>query len=80
MADKILYANAVDYVRVINDNIVDNALGRRSSFVLMPSLYQRAYALVHETGEVPLTENFVAPHESTSTARKAKVNILTSTK
>lgn len=80
MADKILYANAVNYVRVINDNIVDNALGRRSSFVLMPSLYQRAYALVHETGEVPLTENFIAPDESTSTTRKAKINILTSTK
>lgn len=78
MASRTLFANAIDYVRVINDNIVDNALGRRSSFLLMPSIYQRAYMLVYETGEVPMTSNFVAPDESTTTARQAAINIITS--
>lgn len=79
MADRILYANAIDYVRTINDNIVDNALGRRSSFVLLPSLYQRAYIVVHETGVLPIRENIVAPDESLSVDRQANFNIITST-
>ena len=77
MANRILFANAIDFVRVINDNIVDNALGRRSAFLLLPSLYQRAHILVHETGELPFTLNFIAPDESTTTSRRGKVNITT---
>lgn len=80
MTLKILFPNAVDYIRAINHNIVDNALGGRSSFLLMPSLYQRAYLLTHETGEVTLTEDFVAPEESITSARQSRVNIITSIK
>jgi hypothetical protein len=68
------------YIRSINHNIVDNALGGRSSFLLMPSLYQRAYLLTHETGEVTLTDDFVAPDEDVTAAREAQVNIITSTR
>jgi hypothetical protein len=77
MADQVLFANAIDYVRIINDNIIDNRLARRSSYLLLPSLYQRAYAIVHETGEVPFTGDIIAPDESTTTARQAQVNIIT---
>lgn len=78
MTVRILFPNSVDYLRSINHNIVDNALGGRSSFMLMPSLYQRAYLITHETGEVSLTEDFVAPDEEVTTARQAQVNIITS--
>ncbi len=78
MADRILFPNAIDFVRVINDNIVDNALGLRSSFLLLPSLYQRAYILTRETGELPFTLNFIAPDESTTTSRRSRINIITS--
>jgi hypothetical protein len=78
MADRIVYPSAVDYVRLVNENAVDNALGRRTSFLLLPSLYQRAFAIVHETGEVPVTENILAPDESVSRERKARINIITS--
>jgi hypothetical protein len=78
MADKLLFPNAIDYIRTINNNLVDNALGRRSGFLLLPSLYQRAYAVVHETGELPLTENLVAPDESITKDSQNQVNILTS--
>lgn len=77
MADRILYPNAIDYMRTINHNIVDNALAGRGAFTLLPSLYQRAYILTHETGEIPVTEDFVAPDESTTTARQAQVKIIT---
>ena len=78
MADKILFPNAIDTIRLINSNIVDNALGRRSAYLLLPSLYERAYALVHETGEYPLNEDIIAPDESTTVARESIINILTS--
>lgn len=79
MADRIIFPNAIDHIRLINHNLVDNALAERSSYVLMPSTYTQAYILTHETGELPVTEDFVAPDESTSTARQNQVNILTST-
>jgi len=63
MADRILYPNAVDYFRVVHHNLVSNALARRKSFVLLPTLYSRAYIVTHETGELPITENIVAPDE-----------------
>lgn len=75
---KILYPSAIEYVQVINANIVDNALGGRSSHVLLPSLYQRAYMLVHQTGEVPLRTRIRAPDESVTAARDKQVKILTS--
>jgi hypothetical protein len=78
MATRVLFPNAIDFVRVINDNVIDNALGRRSSFLLLPSLYQRAFLLTKETGELPLTENFIAPDESTTTSRRGRINIITS--
>lgn len=78
MTNKIIFPNAIDFVRVINDNHVSNFLGGRSSYLLLPSIYQRAYAIVHETGEYPLTENIVAPDESTSVNRATQVRIITS--
>lgn len=78
MADRRLFPNAIDYVRVINDNIVDNALGRRDAFLLLPSLYQRAYILAHETGEMRVADDYVAPDESIIKGRKQQVNIITS--
>jgi len=77
MSLSILYPSATDYIRTINDNLVDNAMGKRSGFVLLPSLYQRAYALCYETGELPLTTNVLAPKESVTAARKATVNTQT---
>lgn len=75
---KILFPTAIEYIQEINANAVDNALGGRSSFLLMPSLYQRAYMLVHQTGEIPIRTRFLAPDESTSRSRNNQVNILTS--
>ena len=69
MANTVLFANAVDYVRVINTNAVDNLLAKRQGYVKMPSLYQRAYILVHETGEVSTMARFRAPDEATPVAK-----------
>jgi hypothetical protein len=80
MAGRILYANAVDFVRTINDNLIDNALGARTSYAVMPSLYQRAYILCHETGELPVTGDILAPDESLSTQRTPNINIITGTR
>lgn len=80
MTDKILYPSAIDMVRTINDNLIDNALGKRSSFVLMPSLYQRAYMLCYETGELPLTIDVLAPDERATSARSQVVDIITGTR
>lgn len=74
---KVLYPSAIEYIQLINGNIIDNALGGRSSFLLLPSLYQRAYILVHQTGEVPVRTNFLAPDEATTTARDKQVRLLT---
>ena len=80
MTTKILFPSAVDYIRIINHNIVDNALGGRTSFVILPSLYERAYALTYETSEVTVLEDFEAPDESVTKVRQAIFNIITSTK
>lgn len=62
MADKqVLFPSAVDYVRVLNDNAVDNLLAAQPSYARLPSLYRRAYLLVHETGTIAADVNFVAP-------------------
>ena len=78
MPKSILFPNAIDFVRTINDNAVDNALGGRSAFLLLPSLYARAYAIVHEMGEYPLETDIIAPDESVTKQRVAQVRILTS--
>jgi hypothetical protein len=80
MANRVLYANAIDFVRTINDNLIDNALGARTSYAAMPSLYQRAYILCHETGELPVTGDILAPDESLSTQRTSNINIITGTR
>ncbi len=80
MTQKILFPSAIDYIRLVNDNIVDNALGKRSSFVILPSLYQRAYALCYETVEVEVTSDVLAPNESVTAARKDVVNTKTATR
>lgn len=67
MADSVLFPSAVDYVRILNTNAVDNLLARQKSYTQLPSLYQRAYMLVHETGEVPMVSRFKAPVEETRT-------------
>lgn len=79
MADRILFPNAIDHIRMINSNLVDNALAERSSFVIVPSLYQYAYMLTHETGELPIIDRFVAPDESATQGRDNTVRIITST-
>lgn len=76
MADKVVFANAIDYVREVNDNIVTNQLAGRNSYVLLPSLYERAYALVYETGEVPVVRNVVAPDERTKARPRFKITTL----
>lgn len=76
MADKVVFPNAIDYVREVNENIVNNMLGGRDAFVLLPSLYERAYALVYETGEVPTIKNIVAPDEATKAQPGVKITTL----
>lgn len=74
MADKIQFPSAIHTIRMINDNIVSNLLVRRVAFIQEASSYNRAYALVHETGERPITENIVAPDEAQS--NQSEINIV----
>ena len=71
MSTKFLFPSAVDVIRLINNNIVDNLLVRRSSYVQLPSLYQFAYDIVYETGELPIEDWLPAPDESIN-----KVNVV----
>lgn len=77
MTTKILYPSAIDMVRMINDNLVDNALGNRVSYAVFPSLYQRAYMLCYETGELPVTGDIVAPDEKVTYNPAQGVRIVT---
>ena len=63
MSTKILFPDAVDMVRLLNDNTVDNLLAKQPSYANVPSLYQRAYLLVHGTGVLPLDDDFKAPQK-----------------
>ena len=57
-----LFPNALDYVRVVHDNAVDNLLAGQPSSIDLGSLYRRAYAVTNETGYVQLRDRFaVAP-------------------
>ena len=57
----LLLPSAVDTVRLINSNAIDNLLVGQPSYANIPSLYQRAYMLVHLTGVVPVQSGFAAP-------------------
>lgn len=69
MSAAILFPSAIDTVRVINDNAVDNLLAAQPSYARMPSLYQRAYWLVHETGPLRVDVGLEAPAVSADTPR-----------
>jgi len=69
MANQVLFPSAVDVIRVINTNGVDNLLAARTSYAKLPSLYQRAYMLVHETGELATIPRFAAPDAVTTQKR-----------
>jgi hypothetical protein len=58
MPTEILYPSAVDYMRTIVDNTVDNLLAAKPGYVAVPSAYRRAYIVVHETGVVELDTDF----------------------
>lgn len=58
---KALFPNAIDAIRILNDNAVDNLLVGQPSSAELPSLYKRAYMLVHETGITPYDDGFRAP-------------------
>ena len=62
-----VFAHAKDYILELNDNIITNALRGRDSFTALPSLYQRAYIIVNETGEVPVSTGVTAPAEGVRT-------------
>jgi hypothetical protein len=64
MSQRVLFPNAIDYFRVVHHNLVSNAKRSRHGYVLLPSLYTRAYILTHETGELRLTESVPAPDET----------------
>lgn len=61
MPTRYLLPSPVDIIRAINANAVDNLLAAQPSYSALPSLYQRAYMLVHQTGAVRLDEGFAAP-------------------
>lgn len=61
---RVIFPSAIELIRTINNNTVDNLLGGRDAFLTLPSLYQLAYSTVYETGELPLNENILAPDES----------------
>ena len=73
MADKIQFPSAIHAIQMINDNIVSNLLAGRVSFINVPPLYNRAYTIVYETGEVPVTENVIAPDESMSLTNTVRI-------
>ncbi len=73
MADKIQFPSAIHALQMINDNIVSNLLAGRVSYINVPSLYERAYAIVYETGEMPISENVVAPDETTSNSGTVRI-------
>jgi hypothetical protein len=73
MADKIQFPSAIHSIQMINTNIVNNLLAGRVSFINVPSLYERAYTIVYETGEIPVSENIAAPDETTSTSGTVRI-------
>lgn len=76
MSKKVLFPNAIDYVQEINDNVVENLLAGRNAFVLLPSLYELAYAVVYETGEIPTRKRVRAPDETATTQTGVEITTL----
>lgn len=73
MADKIQFPSAIHAVKFINDNIVNNLLAGRTSYIRFPPIYLHAYAVVYETGESPVSENLFAPDESLALSPKVRI-------
>ena len=69
MATFYLLPSAVDYVRVVNDNTIDNLLAAQPSYTSLPTLYQRAYTVVHQTGAVRVQKGFAAPNTPVPTPK-----------
>lgn len=65
MPASYLLPSPVDFVRTIHANAVDNLLAAQPSYAALPSLYQRAYMLVHQTGAVKVDQGFAAPSVQT---------------
>jgi hypothetical protein len=42
------------FLRLANDNIMNNLRRRRDANLALPSLYKLAYAVVYNTGEIPV--------------------------
>lgn len=61
MADAVLFPNALDYVRAMHDNAVDNLLIGKRGYVDFGSIVRRAYAVTHRTGYVELRARFAVP-------------------
>jgi hypothetical protein len=64
MNRRTLFPNAIDHIRYINHNIVNNARRGKTSFLLLPDTYEYAFMLTHETGELPAIDGVVAPDEN----------------
>lgn len=65
MTEAALFPNALDYVRCMHDNAVDNLLIGERSYVDLGSIYRRAFTVVNETGYVNLRPRFaMKPSES----------------
>lgn len=64
MANAALFPNALDYVRCMHDNAVDNLLIGQNSYVDLGSLYRRAHAVTYEAGYVMLRPRFAVPQNT----------------
>jgi hypothetical protein len=53
---KMVIANAMNMVVEINQILVENAKKRTPGEIVLPSLFDRAFMIVHETGIVPVTD------------------------
>lgn len=52
MSRAILLPSAVDALRAVNDNAIDNFLAAKPGYLDFMPAYDRAYMLVHRTGVV----------------------------
>lgn len=72
MPDAVLFPNALDYVRAMHDNAVDNFLAGQRSYIDMGSMYRRAHAVVNETGYVQMRPSFVIA-DSTDSSKSTPI-------
>jgi len=77
MNNRILFPNAIDHIRYINHNIVNNALRGRAAYTLLPNTYDNAFMLTHETGELPAIDGVVAPNEDQNDSITDSFNVVT---